>query len=360
MNVLKRSICMLLVAVMVLSLVACAAKTATPTTEAPAEKTTEAVATTETASADTAEETTAVSTEETEAEDAPVILNVMGYDVVFEKAPERVAIGNMENAAILVALGLEDKIVGYTNGHFKIEEFPEEFQPALSRLHLFGSDATFETILAEDIDFVFGSSWHFNDDGLAPAKDCIANNIGFYCISSGVTGMATMDLFYEDILNLGKIFRIEDRAEAYVAEMKAEMDDIAAEAATLKEHPTVLMYDNGDKEAMVAGNNCLQARQLEIAGGVNIFADMDSTYPDVSWEEIAARNPQWILINEYEDENWTTTKEEFLKNNPALQEVDAVKNDRFISIKLSALRESPSVVAGTRAILEAFKAAEAE
>ena len=38
----------------------------------------------------------------------------------------------------------------------------------------------------------------------------------------------------------------------------------------------------------------------------------------------------------------------------------AVKNDRFISIKLSALRESPSVVAGTRAILEAFKAAEAE
>ena len=190
MNVLKRSICMLLVAVMVLSLVACAAKTATPTTEAPAEKTTEAVATTETASADTAEETTAVSTEETEAEDAPVMLNVMGYDVVFEKAPERVAIGNMENAAILVALGLEDKIVGYTNGHFKIEEFPEEFQPALSRLHLFGSDATFETILAEDIDFVFGSSWHFNDDGLAPAKDCIANNIGFYCISSGVTGMA--------------------------------------------------------------------------------------------------------------------------------------------------------------------------
>lgn len=85
MNVLKRSICMLLVAVMVLSLVACAAKTATPTTEAPAEKTTEAVATTETASADTAEETTAVSTEETEAEDAPVMLNVMGYDVVLKK-----------------------------------------------------------------------------------------------------------------------------------------------------------------------------------------------------------------------------------------------------------------------------------
>ena len=352
MNVLKRSICMLLVVVMALSLVACAAKTATPAPEAPEEKTAEAAAATETASADTEEET--------EAENAPVTLNVKGYDVVFEKAPERVAIGNMENAAILVALGLEDKIVGYTNGHFKIEEFPEEFQPALSRLHLFGSNATFETILAEDIDFVFGSSWHFNDDALAPAKDCIANNIGFYCISSGVTGMATMDLFYEDILNLGKIFRIEDRAETYVAEMKAEMDDIAAEAATLKEHPTVLMYDNGDKEAMVAGNNCLQARQLEIAGGVNIFADMDSTYPDVSWEEIAARNPQWILINEYEDENWTTTKEEFLKNNPALQEVDAVKNDRFISIKLSALRESPSVVAGTRAILEAFKAAEAE
>lgn len=288
----------------------------------------------------------------------PVKLSVLDTEFVYEKAPERIVVNSLENLQILVALGLGDKIVGYTNGHFKIADCLQKYQDEMRSLNFLGSNATFETILAEGADFVFGSVWTFSETGVAPLQDCVDNNIDIYAISSGSAKKATLDMFYQDILNLGKIFRIEDKAEAVVADLKGEMDAIAAEAAQLKENPTVLIYDNGDKKAKIAADGALQTRQLEMAGGINIFSDLSGTYPDVSWEEIAERNPQWILINEYEDENWTTSKEEFLKNHPALAEVDAVKNDRFISVKLITMREGMQIAEGARIILEAFKAAE--
>ena len=97
-----------------------------------------------------------------------------------------------------------------------------------------------------------------------------------------------------------------------------------------------------------------QTEQIELVGAKNLFKDLNETYVEVSWEEVAKRNPDWILINEYEDENLTTTKTEFLKNNDALKDTNAIKNNHIISINLIELREGLQMVDGSEKLLKAL------
>ena len=154
--------------------------------------------------------------------------------------------------------------------------------------------------------------------------------------------------------NLGKIFGVEERAEEIIKETQARVDAVKNDAVT--DAPTVFVYDSGDKQAYTAGKSAMQSEMLNLVGAKNIFDDIDEKYEEVSWEEVAERNPQWILINEYEDENQLNmTKKEFLKTNPALENCDAVKNDRFISINLLELREGLQAVDGLEKTLAALK-----
>lgn len=285
-----------------------------------------------------------------------VTLNVMGEDITYEKAPERAIPIGYENAQVLLALGLEDKIAACTSAHFKIEECLPEYQQKLQELNVVGEQISFEALLAENPDLVYGHNWSFNESDIAPLSDFLQNNINIYAVSGSYAEKSTVQSVYDDILNLGKIFRVEDRAEELVAQLKERMDKV--EANKVSGSPSVFVYDSGDKQAYTAGNKALQTQLIEIAGGKNLFDDLDTKYENVSWEEVAARNPQWILINDYEDENMTETKEEFIKNNPALANVDAVKNNRIICINLTELREGIQMVDGAEKILEAFQAAE--
>ena len=68
---------------------------------------------------------------------------------------------------------------------------------------------------------------------------------------------------------------------------------------------------------------------MEMAGGENIFNDIPDSYVRVSWEEVVARDPQWILVSDHR----TTAEQsiEHLLRDPQLQGVEAIRERRFIT-----------------------------
>jgi iron complex transport system substrate-binding protein len=70
---------------------------------------------------------------------------------------------------------------------------------------------------------------------------------------------------------------------------------------------------------------------ITAAGGRNILDDIDASWTRVNWETVVERNPQVIVIVDY-SEITAAQKEQFLLDNPALQSVDAIRNQRFIVI----------------------------
>ncbi|MFJ6636419.1 ABC transporter substrate-binding protein, partial [Streptomyces sp. NPDC091376] len=70
-------------------------------------------------------------------------------------------------------------------------------------------------------------------------------------------------------------------------------------------------------------------------GGVNLFADLDEAFGDVSFEQVAERAPEVIVIYDYGDQS-VEDKKKFLLANPALKDVPAIRNKRFAVLPLSS------------------------
>lgn len=253
-----------------------------------------------------------------------------GAEITFTGVPERVLVTNVNPGDELMALGLGDKIIGTGwNNTVVAEEFRSEYE---SKPVIFETSPSLETILDLEPDFIYGRSSSFTEK-LGTEHDTLSgygipslSNIESYTVG------ADLDDVYQDFYNLGKIFQVEDRAEAVVSAMKEKVADIQ-KAVAGQETVKVFVYDKTrDDGAYTCGNN-FTATLMEYAGGENIFKDMEKTWQVVSWEEIVERNPDIIVIDDYGDIPLEQKISE-LKDNPALATVNAIKNDNIISVTL--------------------------
>ena len=68
---------------------------------------------------------------------------------------------------------------------------------------------------------------------------------------------------------------------------------------------------------------------------MNVLEDVNKTWVrSVSWESVIEKDPEWIVLFDYGD---VEGKIEFFKSHPKLKDIDAVKNNCFISFHYPAL-----------------------
>jgi len=140
---------------------------------------------------------------------------------------------------------------------------------------------------------------------------------------------ASLEDTYNDLRNLGRIFDVQDRANAVIANMQMQVAEIRKGLPA--EKPRVFLYDSGEDRAMTSGRLGMPQALIDAAGGRNILDDVDASWTRVNWENVVERNPQVIVIVDY-GEVTAEQKIEFLRRNKALQSVDAIKHQRFIVI----------------------------
>lgn len=264
-----------------------------------------------------------------------VIIENFGVTSTYDKAPERVVPLSYDAAQILVALGLEDKIVGVATAEGSYKDCLPEYQEKLSKLKVIVEGTpTFEVLLAENPDFVYATVYTFGKYGVAPVEDFQKEKINFYCINGTFSKSPQFSDIYKDIEDLGKIFRKEDEATKLIGSLKEreEMLKKNQKQTDIK----IMAFDSGDKSVLTSGKG-IEDEMIKLAGGVNIFGDLDNAFEEVSFEEVAKRNPDIIIIHSYDvgDTNGTTEEKiESLKKNPALENVTAIKNENFVVAKL--------------------------
>ena len=257
----------------------------------------------------------------------PVTIETYKNTFTFTKVPERVVSLSFSETQLLVALGLQDKIVGIATAETGVADCLPEYQEDLRKLKVI-SDSTpnLEVLLENNPDFVVGTVYSFTEYGVAPAEDFVKNDIPYYALRGTYVENPEIEDTYKDIENLGKIFKVEDRAAVLIKRLKA------------REACKVFVYNSGnEKQASTIGNKSLDESIVSMAGGQNIFNDIAKQHGQVSWEEIAVRNPELIVIYDYNDGITAGTLEEKigeLKNNPGLSDVEAVKHNNFTSVKL--------------------------
>ena len=270
-----------------------------------------------------------------EATKYPLTVHSCNRQVTFREAPKHAVSHDINMTQMMLALGLKSRMAGYS-GVSGWKSVTPEMQSLLDGLpELAAKYPSVETLLNANVDFFF-AGW---DYGMRVGGDLTPQTlqplgINVYELTESCAFVmkrpaATLEDTYNDLRNLGKIFDVQDRANALIADMQAQVAAVRKDLPA--EKPRVFLYDSGEDRAMTSGRLGMPQALIDAAGGRNILDDVDASWTRVNWETVVEHNPQVIVIVDY-SEITAEQKIQFLLDNQALQSVDAIKNQRFIVI----------------------------
>lgn len=259
----------------------------------------------------------------------------------FEKAPERVWAQSQNNIEILLALGLGDKIVG---AYGLDGEVREELQDAFATINYYDSMPPKEEIIALEPDFITGWYSTFSDKRLGDVAFWQERGIGTYmALNSGCTGPAadnprTVENECQDILTLGKIFDVQEKAEAIVDEIRSELNSVE-DYLSGKERLQVAVLEDEGGTYRVYGEDTLGG-SVAIAGGADLCVGKPGETGNISAEDLIEVNPDVIFMVWYDGYSVNDTDYagdhvvELITENPAFASLDAVQNGRVCPLNL--------------------------
>lgn len=263
-------------------------------------------------------------------------------DVEVKEAPKKAVTLSQFMTEMLLSLDLGDKMVGTA---LLDNEILPEYKEAYEKIPVLevsdGHGISKEAFTALEPDFVSGWEMSVSNETTGTAKELIDGGAKPF-VAKSLAGTSTIETVYEDYQTLGKIFGVEDKATEVVNKMKSEIETVKGKLSNIKEEDkvNVMVYDSGEKEAMVVGAG-LPNNLITLAGGKNIYGDLKNSYETVSFESIVEKNPDVILVTEFLAGDKAEKKIEFLKSNPALKDVNAIKNNKIFVVELADL--SPGV-----------------
>ena len=125
--------------------------------------------------------------------------------------------------------------------------------------------------------------------------------------------------------------------------MQKGLDD--GEEATGKEPLRMFLFDSGEDKPFTAGKFAIPTAMMAAVGGRNIMDDVDASWGTVAWEAVAARNPEFLVLLDYQNDGGADKLLQFLQKHPLMQHTTAVKNKRFVALRYEELTPGPANVA---------------
>ncbi|MBO9433095.1 ABC transporter substrate-binding protein [Ruegeria sp. R13_0] len=271
-----------------------------------------------------------------------------GEPLVFDTKPERIVVHDMNMTDMAFALGLQDSIVGLTGitGWYKTSP---DFDAQRGDIpELAPKYPTVENLVAVEPDMFF-AGWYY---GMKPGGDVTPDTLEPFDIKTMVLTEscihlnkdrpeASMDLLFDDVLRLGTVMQVEDKANALVSGWKDQLAAIEAKTADL-EKPRVFLLDGPADAPFTAGKYAIPDAMIAAAGGVNVTHDMDTSWGRTSWEAVAASNPEFLVLLDYQTGNGAADTFKFLQEHPVMSQTDAVKNERWIGLRYEELTPGPA------------------
>ena len=279
--------------------------------------------------------------------DYPMTFDNYGREVTISEQPERVLTLGPNCTELFAALGLEDYVIGRSlvnHSRGPLDEYADAVNGIPELNH---GSATREAILSSGADFIYAIDWEISDTG------CNIDEAGEYGMNVYVNSAATLEQQYQEILDIGKIFGVEDAAESFVADQRARIEAVQTAVAG-GERVDVLVYDSGSNGVFTCSGSNFETLLIELAGGHNIFDDLtDQQWVTVSYEEVLARDPDIILIHDYDSPS-VEAKIAEIKSDPTLSQLECVQNSRFAAITLESVLPGDRMAYAVESMAAAF------
>ncbi|NLI12580.1 MAG: ABC transporter substrate-binding protein [Peptococcaceae bacterium] len=291
----------------------------------------------------------------------PVTVESCGEPVTFDAAPTRALSFDTNMTEIMLALGLENKMVGYWISGVPVGQ---EYQEQVKNIPLISTvtwpPPSLEEILNFNPDFAFGA-WNYNfseESGVTPEKLAQAGIKSYVltesCIAVGIKPDESLESTYTDILNIGKIFGVETRAEELVNQMREKITTVQAQIGKVDTPLRGFYYGGGADTAFTAGKYAMATKLMNAVGAKNIFGDVEDDWiPAAGWEKVIELDPQFIMID---DTPWESADQRIktLESLPQLASITAIKEKRYVVLPWTYILPGMEMDDGIEALAKAL------
>jgi len=287
---------------------------------------------------------------------APVSTDNCGVSTTYLQPPARAVALNQAATEVMLALGLQDRLVGTA---YLDDQILPEFSAAYQRIPVLA--ATYpsrEVLLAARPDFLYAAyPGAFGPTGVGSRTDWKSRGVDTYLAPAGCTDKGrppgvSLETTFGELREVARIFGVTPRAEKLIGAYHAELEAVRDRIGTSAKPPTVFWYDSGDPPH--AGACCGAPNEiLRLLGASNIFADTPGAWSPVNWEAVIARNPDVIVLA---NASWSTAaaKRHLLASKRALDGIDAIKQKRIVEIDFAYTTPGIRNVAAVRRLAEAL------
>ncbi|WP_329098586.1 ABC transporter substrate-binding protein [Streptomyces sp. NBC_01439] len=272
-------------------------------------------------------------------------LDSCGRQFSFDRPPQRAVALDQTSTETLLELGLQDRMAGTANLKTKI---PAQYQDAYAKVPVIAPKiATGEQLRATAADFVVaGSTDLYTKDRAGTREELAAFGVPSFvsavdCPQQNEAGKTPFELLFSDYEQLGKVFGGEERAGRLAQEQRAAVAKAAENAAGAtarggKQPTVVYLYSVFNGMPYVAGRTGLPSEMSRIVGAKNAFDDVAEDWPEVSWEEVARRDPDFIVIGDLSERgrpgDSAAEKRATMAADPLVSKLAAVRENRIIEV----------------------------
>lgn len=295
----------------------------------------------------------------------PMTMANCGRKFTVASQPQRIVSLNQGTTEILLSLGLAKQMVGTAT-------WTDPVLPSLAGENaqvrrLADNNASFETVIAQRPDLVTASFANtLSDSGSGSYEKFGQLKVPAYmsfvecqkaAFKSGSSDgrrstPVTMADIDHDITDIAALTGTQSRGKKLVESLDKRMQAVHPVAGGKR--VTVAYWFANSESPYVAGGLGAPGLISKQLGLSNVYAAQKDEWPQVGWEDFAAKDPDVIVLGDLTRKSQTAetaaAKIAFLESNPVTKKMDAVKNKRFIAVPGGDMNPSIRTVDGAEAV----------
>lgn len=238
-----------------------------------------------------------------------------GRQVELLHKPERIISLAPSNTELLFALGLSERVVGVTEYcNFPPEALDKPKAGSFSEPYL-------EQIVILQPDLIIASEMSVTAEKLQQFEELQLPTL--------VLHPAGFEEVCRALELLGSVTGEKEEARQLITAMRARVEAVQEKLQQLpntRERVRVY-YQVYHDPLMTAGGTSIIHEVIEMAGGNNVFADVEAAYPKISSEAVIERDPEIILFPNFHGTEKVPLAE--IIEQPGWQKITAIQNERI-------------------------------
>ncbi|PVZ20038.1 MULTISPECIES: ABC transporter substrate-binding protein [unclassified Pseudomonas] len=303
----------------------------------------------------------------------PITLSNCGHTLTFAAAPARVVSIGQASTEILLSLGLAPRIVGTALWFGPLPPPIEDAAKGIPRLA--DNAPSFESVVGKAPELVTAQyTYNIGPSGdVATFEQFQGLGIPAYVSPSDCDGKAVtstsngdgarqvpfdMALIDREVTELARIFNVPAQGQAVLDAQHQRLAQAVARAQAGTQQASVAFWFSSARlegDAWVAGNSGVPGYIARTLGLRNVIDSADE-WPNVSWEQLAKQDPDYLVITRMDRRRYPADDVEkklaFLRSDPVASQLKAVRNQHVIVVDAQSLNPSLRVTAALEAVAQ--------